>query len=79
MFLLLLTITFLCGSAPNGAGGVDQLLGDLYVMLVRESNAVLNSMFSTTMVDREKAELEQSPLIDDVVRYCYISILLLLS
>jgi hypothetical protein len=44
---------------------LDQLLGELYVFLVQESNSVLNAMYRETVVDCDLKEIEQPPAIDD--------------
>jgi tetratricopeptide (TPR) repeat protein len=43
----------------------DQLLGELYVFLVKECSIVLNQMFTNTLVDFNSKEVEAVGLIDD--------------
>mmetsp|Transcript_41022 Transcript_41022/g.41900 ORF Transcript_41022/g.41900 Transcript_41022/m.41900 type:complete len:1165 (-) Transcript_41022:236-3730(-) len=46
--------------------GVEQLLGELYVFLVKESNIVLNGLFKSTMIARDEEEIDQvSVHVDD--------------
>ena len=45
----------------------DQLLGELYVFLVKESNCVLNEIYGSTTVDRDVQQLDQPALIDDEI------------
>ena len=44
---------------------LDQLLGELYVFLVQESNLVLNAMYRETVVECDLKEIERPPAIDD--------------
>jgi len=48
-------------------GPFEQMLADLYVFLVKESNKVLNKMYGNTMIDRDERELEKVGVIDDEV------------
>lgn len=43
----------------------DELLGELYVVLVKECNTVLNGMYKNTVVARDNEELEKAAVIDD--------------
>lgn len=45
----------------------DQLLGELYVFLVKECSVVLNQMFASTLVDYNSKEVEAVGLIDDEI------------
>jgi hypothetical protein len=44
---------------------MDELLGELYVVLVKECNTVLNGMYKSTVVARDTQELEKAAVIDD--------------
>ncbi len=44
---------------------VESVLGELYVFLMKECSAVLNSLFSETVVDRQVGELERNARVDD--------------
>lgn len=46
---------------------LDGLLAELYVFLVQECNMVLNSMYTTTLIDRDTKELNITRCIDDEV------------
>ena len=46
---------------------LDEMISELYVLLTRECNAVLNAMYKSTIIDRDTQELEKMPLIDDEV------------
>ena len=44
---------------------VDAVLSELYVFLLKECSLVLNSMFSSTVIDRDEEELEANAYVDD--------------
>ena len=44
---------------------MDELIGELYVVLVKECNTVLNGMYKNTIVVRDAEELEKTAVIDD--------------
>lgn len=44
---------------------LDDMVSELYVLLTRECNTVLNAMYKSTIIDRDTQELEKMPLIDD--------------
>jgi len=44
---------------------LDEMISELYVILTRECNTVLNAMYKSTIIDRDTQELEKMPLIDD--------------
>lgn len=44
---------------------VDAILSELYVFLLKECSVVLNSMFSSTVIDRDEEEVEASAYVDD--------------
>ena len=46
-------------TTSNEEASMDQLLGELYVYLVKESNTVLNQLYHSTMIARDEKELEQ--------------------
>jgi tetratricopeptide (TPR) repeat protein len=46
---------------------LDDMISELYVLLTRECNTVLNAMYKSTIIDRDTQELEKMPLIDDEV------------
>ena len=46
---------------------LDEMISELYVLLTRECNTVLNAMYKSTIIDRDTQELEKMPLIDDEV------------
>lgn len=45
--------------------GVDAILSELYVFLLKECSLVLNSMFSSTVIDRDEEEVEANAYVDD--------------
>ena len=53
---------------PDGTDPpMEEMIAELYVLLVNECNSVLNAMYKNTMVDRDQKEIEQAPAIDDEV------------
>jgi len=53
-------------SGISGTNGpFEQMLSDLYVFLVKESNIILNKMYSNTMIDRDALELEKYGKVND--------------
>jgi tetratricopeptide (TPR) repeat protein len=44
---------------------VEEMLSELYVVLVKECNTVLNAMYKSTIVSRDTEELEKCATIDD--------------
>jgi tetratricopeptide (TPR) repeat protein len=44
---------------------MEEMLSELYVMLVKECNTVLNAMYKSTIVSRDTEELEKCATIDD--------------
>mmetsp|Transcript_8993 Transcript_8993/g.13521 ORF Transcript_8993/g.13521 Transcript_8993/m.13521 type:complete len:1206 (-) Transcript_8993:116-3733(-) len=44
---------------------MDEMIGELYVVLVKECNTVLNAMYKSTVIDRDTDELEKESAIDD--------------
>lgn len=44
---------------------VDAVLSELYVFLLKECSLVLNSMFSSTVIDRDEEEVESHAYVDD--------------
>ena len=46
---------------------IGKMLNDIYVILMNESNLVLNSIYESTLIDRHAAELDTKPLINDEV------------
>jgi hypothetical protein len=54
------------GSGISGTNGpFEQMLSDLYVFLIKESNIILNKMYSNTMIDRDALELEKYGKVND--------------
>jgi hypothetical protein len=54
-------------SGEDIAADAQAILGELYVFLVKQCNTVLNSIYSTTLVGRDAAELERGPLVNDEI------------
>ena len=61
IIFILLFFHFLIAGVPTGPEGqiigdegkvLDEILGELYVFLVRESNLVLNAVYTETVIDR---------------------------
>ena len=61
IIFILLFFHFLPAGVPTGPEGqiigdegkvLDEVLGELYVFLVRESNLVLNAVYTETVIDR---------------------------
>jgi len=44
---------------------VDAILSELYVFLLKECSLVLNSMFSSTIIDRDASEVDSNAYVDD--------------
>jgi hypothetical protein len=53
------------GNSSNGVPGIDKIVAEMYVMLVKECNTVLNELYSSTLVDRDAKEIDVSTAIDD--------------
>ena len=54
------------GGGISGTNGpFEQMLSDLYVFLIKESNIILNKMYSNTMIDRDAVELEKYGKVND--------------
>lgn len=53
------------GYAPEDKIPIEEMLSELYVLLVKECNTVLNAMYKATIVSRDTEELEKCATIDD--------------
>jgi tetratricopeptide (TPR) repeat protein len=57
------------GQGQGGEGGekvpMEEMLSELYIVLVKECNTVLNAMYKSTIVSRDTEELEKCAVIDD--------------
>jgi hypothetical protein len=51
----------------EGTAALDEVLNEFYIFLIKESNIILNSVYTETLIDRDSKEFDSTTVIDDEV------------